>query len=1739
MSGIGRRAGWARAGWALAWVVAASLSAAHAARADDLDIPGLASDASRFQALLQKKFPAGGTDRQRAQAQAAASQADNRSDYTAASVAWADRAGQRDPGSEMWLGLARDLLRRPAPDAPHALDAAWVAYRTAQDANTPDQNAVAGDALLVMRDALVKLDRPVAELDVLTFASSRSPDDVDLRTALARRRQQIGLLLRGVRTESESFPASACLTFVGIPGGQPDFHPGDWVKLSPAIADAATTLDDDALCIHGLPVGATTHVTLRAGMPGHDGTHLVKEQAIDVAMPDRQPRVVLDGNHYLQAKSAAAEIALASVNMPSVTLEIVRISERAAQPFLILHPPGGDLVGTDIESLRNTGTTVWTGTTGIPAFRRNDLIQTRLPLPAGATAEPGMYVVYVQAADASARRLDNTSAAQLILRTDLAPTTWQGVDGLLVQVRGYASALPKASVAVALIAADNDVLATATTDPQGQARFAAPLLHGTNGAAPSAVHLRGPHGDATVLNLTRPAFDLSDRGVAGRAIVEGTDAFIWLDRDIFRPGETVHAMALPRDPAGNPVTKRFHAVVTRPNAQVFADIVATPGPDGALSLPIVLPGGAALGTWKVSLRPTPDGTTISEAAFQVDAFVPARLAVDLGKPAEMLTPGRTASLPVTVRFMYGAPGSGLSGKADISVAANPKPFEAYADYKFGLADEKIPGQSFSVDLPVTDAQGATSVPIDLSTLPDVTGALQANVHVAVHDPAGRPVNESVELPIRPAAPLLGVKVAAPDGVFRPGQDADFDVVAIGPDGKPVAMPHAKLTVVRQVPDWRLVVRRGVASYETQWRDEPVDSKVVDVPGTAPLHLSYKVGFGRYRLEIVQSGQGLAAASVVFNAGWEVSENADVPPRVRVATDRKAYTPGDTAHVRIDAPYAGPAALVVVSNHVHEVRSIDIPAGGTTVDVAVGSDWGPGAYVAVHAFRPIEGQPEGHAVSERAIGIAWIGIDPATRNMPVTIETPIPYRPGTTAIVLVHAPAGATLTLAAVDEGILRLTKFVSPDPLGWFTGQRALAVDIRDEWGRLLRPAEGELAALREGGGGDNEDTPPPPPQRLVSLFVGPVQAGPDGVARIPLNLPDFNGQLRLMVVAWDGNRVGAASSDVLVRDKLVAEALLPRFLAPGDTARFGVSLQNVELPAGPVHVALGATGALTLDGPAAFDQTLAAGQRVIIAGNLRAGESGAGESGAGAVTVDVTGPAGFSVHHALKLSVHPARPRTTIVSQSELSPGQSVRVVPGSEAFVPGTWRASLSLGTAVRYNVAALVQALSDFPLSCIEQGTSRGLPLTVLPNGPTAGVDREGRLGRAVEQALDKQRYDGGFAMWSADGDAEPWLSAYATEFLLRAEKSGATVPKPAMDGALKYLSDELAREDDSPDSRAARVYAAYVLTMAGQAPATAIRAIEAAGAEQLPTPLARAQLGAALVRIAEPDQGAKLLRAAFTEPARNPARFDEGSSLREQLAIAVLISESGTKTGGTKTVGQPELIAALPGSNLDPDALSTQEQAWAATAGAVLAGSGSPLSATVDGTAVKGPIATIALTDVATVHNTGTGKLWSSVVVTGVPRAPLPAARHLMAVRRNFFTMTGEPITPDKLVQNIDFVMLVEGGADDAQAHQMMLTAGLPAGWEIAGHLSGGKTAGMDWLGALTEPATQAARDDRVVIAFDLPAADAGAKTGFRTAVLLHATTPGEFEYPGLELTDMYRPALFARQGTVRVTVLPAP
>ncbi len=622
-------------------------------------------------------------------------------------------------------------------------------------------------------------------------------------------------------------------------------------------------------------------------------------------------------------------------------------------------------------------------------------------------------------------------------------------------------------------------------------------------------------------------------------------------------------------------------------------------------------------------------------------------------------------------------------------------------------------------------------------------------------------------------------------------------------------------------------------------------------------------------------------------------------------------------------------------------------------------------------------------------------------------------------------------------------------------------------------------------------------------------------MANIPLDLPDFNGQVRLMAVAWQANRVGSANIDMIVRDALIAEPLLPRFLAPGDETRLAILLQNLDLPAGPATVKLSLEGPLALAGDAQLSAPLDPGQQIIRTTTLRA--TGAGR---GVIRLDVTGPAGFHVQRETAILIRPARPPITVATSGELAPNAETRLTPALAQMIPGTATATLRVGGPVRYDVAALVKALAAYPMLCLEQASSKGFPLALLPDRDPA------RLQASVYDVLDKQRFDGGFGLWSANNESETWLSAYATEFLLRARTAGAAVPESALTDALKFLADNLENLPTTPEGQAARAYYLYDLAAAGQPRAGANRLL-AEDLDKLPTPLAKAQLAAAAALSNDRPRAETAFLAALASPARKDWDADRGSALRDQLATAVLLKESGLLPDRLNA-----LIAQLPGADLKPQSVNTQEAAWAVAAASVLGRNDRPAAIAIDGAPIPpAQILQRPLTTPVTLRNLGDRPIWQTLSTTGIPTDPAPAARQSMRVTRKFFTTAGAPLDLDNLKQNTVFILLVEGRADDAQDHRALMIQALPAGWEIAGRLQAGKTAGMPWLGDLTELESEPAADDRYAATISLTKD----KPDFRAAVRLRAVTPGTYELPGATLEDMYRPAIFARQNTGRLKI----
>jgi uncharacterized protein YfaS (alpha-2-macroglobulin family) len=819
-------------------------------------------------------------------------------------------------------------------------------------------------SLLLMAEALRRLDLPAWQIQALEAVTERAPDDQKHRAVLAEARRAAGILVRQVRTEPDAEPARACLAFTTAPARRADWQPQDWVRAEPALPGMAVTKEGDQLCVAGLPWGRTTRLILRAGLPGEDSLRLMRDTPVNVAMPNRAPRIVFDTRAFILPRGQQPRMTVATVNVTQMTLRVARVTERNLVSLTRDWRPG-EVIESWIASQASEemGRIVWEGRVELPAGEPNRLIRSALPLPeALLTAGPGMYVLLARPADGAGGRYQSEAAAA-VLATDLGITAWRGAGGLAAQLRGFSDAAVKPGARVALLARNNDILAEATTDAAGLARFDAPLLRGEGPLAPAAIHaFLGD--DFAALDLETASFDLSDRGAAGRPHPGPLDAFVWLDRGIYRPGETVRIGALLRDAGGNPVDIPARLRVMRPNGQVFFQSVPDRVNGAAFVVPVPLSAGAPAGAWSVEVLADPNGAPIGSATFRVDAFVPERMEVNAGPLPEALVAGQAAPIPITARFLYGAPAAGLTGTAELRLSVDPEPFAAWRGWVFGQVDEVFAPDLQTFEIAETDDQGRTTLSLNLPRAPDSTRPLKGDVLVMLDEPGGRVSGTRFTLPIRGQNTLLAIRPGFQGGAVDANAEAAFDIAAVSPAGAAVAA-DLRLRLVRERPDWRIVMRERVARYETVWRDEPVDSTDIRVAPNAPARFARRLPFGRYRIEVSEPN-GLAIASYRFRSGWAGAEAPEVPDRVDLATERRGYRAGEAARIRITPPFAGRASVAVLTDRVLSVREIAVAESGTDVEVPVDAAWGPGAHVAVTVFRAGQ-SPAGRP--GRALGLA--------------------------------------------------------------------------------------------------------------------------------------------------------------------------------------------------------------------------------------------------------------------------------------------------------------------------------------------------------------------------------------------------------------------------------------------------------------------------------------------------------------------------------------------------------------------------------------------------------------------------------------------------------------------------------------------------------------------------------------------------------------------------------------------------
>jgi uncharacterized protein YfaS (alpha-2-macroglobulin family) len=612
-----------------------------------------------------------------------------------------------------------------------------------------------------------------------------------------------------------------------------------------------------------------------------------------------------------------------------------------------------------------------------------------------------------------------------------------------------------------------------------------------------------------------------------------------------------------------------------------------------------------------------------------------------------------------------------------------------------------------------------------------------------------------------------------------------------------------------------------------------------------------------------------------------------------------------------------------------------------------------------------------------------------------------------------------------------------------------------------------------------------------------------------------------------------------------VVSVAAPRFLAPGDRSRVQIDLTHVTGSAGEVTVALTADAGLTVGIGGARQIMLAPSERKTLLVPVSA--SAVGDP---ALHLAVTTPDGARLEKTLRLSVRANDPEIARQNRIPLA-ADGGRLIIDANTFtglVPGTGRATLGVGPIARFDVPGLLTALDRYPYGCTEQLTSRALPLLYFDQvaeamGLNARRDVAGRVAQAISKILANQSGSGAFGLWRP-GRGDLWLDAYVTDFLGRARLAGHSVPDIAFTAALDNLRNQIAYAGDFEQGGEDIAYALMVLAREGMASIGDLRYYADARGEALSTPLAKAQLGAALASYGEQQRADAMFRLAALQVAAAKRdndlhwRADYGSNLRDVAGVLALAVEARSQVVDPAALSRRILARSARRS-------STQEKVWTLLAAQALIEGTQANALTVDGVASEGPV--IRLFEAGAIGDDGSvlienrgGQSVDAVLTTfGVPIEPEPAGGNGYTIERAYFTLEGEPVSPQAVPQNARLVTVLTITDHGPNRARLIVDDPLPAGFEIDNPnlLRAGDLAALDWLDLTENIAHVEFHSDRFVAAVD------GGMNGnddqrFELAYIVRAVSPGRFHHPAASVEDMYRPAFRARTATGTVEVLGA-
>jgi alpha-2-macroglobulin len=995
----------------------------------------------------------------------------------------------------------------------------------------------------------------------------------------------------------------------------------------------------------------------------------------------------------------------------------------------------------------------------------------------------GIYLVTVQD-----KKKPWVQDRKLLVVSDIGMIVKKGEKNITVFCHSLVNAEKMEGVKVSFLSNNNQDIYTAVTDNDGTATFVydKAKFPGNDVVAVTARYDK----DFNFMSLNYSGVEVSKFQVGGKTTDNVPyDVFIYSNRDIYRPGDTINVNSIVRTfgwETVKDVPVKFK--VKMPNGRQLQEIKGKLDAEGSCAINFSVPSAAMTGSYTLEMYSGND-VMLNDFSFMVEEFMPQRIKVDLQMDKKDFESGTTAKIDVQAMELFGPPAANKNYDATCDIDFGSFYSDKLPDYTFNIVRPTSTNFSQLTDNGTTDDKGHAKVEFQLPEDKNI-GMLTGRAIVSVFDETGRPVNRSEDFKIYTQNVFYGIKNF--ESWVSTNKQIDFGLVAANKKGDAVSA-RAYVSVIKHYYETVLTHTYSGTRYESQERTKTVFFKNMDVSGTSSFVSFLPQESGEYEIRVSSDASSESYVTHYFYAygsgstdynSFQVSKEGNV----EIKSDKSNYKPGETANILFTCPFDGKLVVTVEQNEVLEKYYVETDHKAASLKVPISKGDLPGIYVCATLIRELSDNSIPLTVAR---GFQPIKVDEPDDKLDVKIIAADNSRSKTDQTVHIKTLPNSEVTIGAVDEGTLLITNFKTPDPYAYFYAMRALEVKTFDLYPLVLP----ELAFMSSMAGDEGMAGRLPPSKgkcvHPVAYWSGPLKADGNGDCSFTFHIPDFSGSIRLEAVAYKGEKFGSNEKNMIVADPIVISTSLPRFMSPDDDNQLNVILSNTTANNASAVATVAVGGPLKITGSATQSIEIPAHSERTVTYDLVA------QPGLDAGTLNISVKAlheTFTDHE--ELPVRPPTPLEKVSDGGVVKGGENANVT-FSDDFVEGTSKGYIVVSKSPMTQFTKHMNDLLDYPYGCMEQTISIAFPALYYSSlmKATGQKDVNQRynpdyiINEAIKKIYAQQQYNGGLTYWPGGDYVNWWISDYGLHFLLEAKRMGYEVDNTVMTNLEQYIQSQV--------------------------------------------------------------------------------------------------------------------------------------------------------------------------------------------------------------------------------------------------------------------------------------------------------------------------------------------------------------